>query len=257
MRSSTSSASPRQCKYRPILFASKRARASTGLVAARRPALRRCSFSFDHDLCFAVHRFILGFNPAYLVEWSKMDQVTWFCTKLDQVTWICKILDQVTCSAQFEGQVTWFRKIVDQVTWETKYEDQITSTTILQKWTRLPVVDRWASEWHLVFHQLALQLSGPVLLVRRRHAIADAASFAPRSWVRGIHGSDRLPIRHAPPAPNWPRPGNLAHFWPRPGNLVHQPGNLVHFCKIVVEVIWSSHFVSQVTWSTILRNQVT
>ena len=78
-----------------------------------------------------------------------MDQVTWFCTKWDQVTWICKILDQVTWSAQFaqgqitwflefEGQVTWIRKIVDQVTWETKCEDQITSTTILQKWTRLP-----------------------------------------------------------------------------------------------------------------------
>ena len=78
-----------------------------------------------------------------------MDQVTWFCTKLGQVTWICKILDQVTWSAQFaqvqitwflefEGQVTWFRKIVDQVTWQTKCEDQITSTTILQKWTRLP-----------------------------------------------------------------------------------------------------------------------
>ena len=32
------------------------------------------------------------------------------------------------------------------------------------------------------------------------------------------------------------------------------PGNLVHFCKIVVEVIWSSHFVSQVTWSTIFAN---
>ena len=78
-----------------------------------------------------------------------MDQVTWFCTKWDQVTWICKIVDQVTWSAQFaqgqitwflefEGQVTWIRKIVDQVTWETKCEDQITSTTILQKWTRLP-----------------------------------------------------------------------------------------------------------------------
>ena len=78
-----------------------------------------------------------------------MGQVTWFCTKLGQLTWICKILDQVTWSAQFaqvqitwflefEGQVTWFRKIVDQVTWETKCEDQITSTTILQKWTRLP-----------------------------------------------------------------------------------------------------------------------
>ena len=78
-----------------------------------------------------------------------MDQVTWFCTKLGQVTWICKILDQDTWSAQFaqikitwflefEGQVTWFRKIVDQVTWQTQCEDQITSTTILQKWTRLP-----------------------------------------------------------------------------------------------------------------------
>ena len=88
-----------------------------------------------------------GFNPAYLVELSKMDQVTCFCTKLDQVTWICKILDQVTWSAQFAqgqitwfrkivDQVTWFRKIVDQVTWETKCEDQITSTTISQKWTK-------------------------------------------------------------------------------------------------------------------------
>ena len=90
-----------------------------------------------------------GFEPAYLVEFFKVGQVTWFCTKLGQVTWICKILDQVTWSAQFaqvqitwflefEGQVTWFGKIVDQVTWETKCEDQITSTTILQKWTRLP-----------------------------------------------------------------------------------------------------------------------
>ena len=36
--------------------------------------------------------------------------------------------------------------------------------------------DRWASEWHLVFHQLALQLSGPVRLhVRRRLlSLADA-----------------------------------------------------------------------------------
>ena len=90
-----------------------------------------------------------GFEPAYLVEFFKVGQLTWFCTKLGQLTWICKILDQVTWSAQFaqvqitwflefEGQVTWFGKIVDQVTWETKCEDQITSTTILQKWTRLP-----------------------------------------------------------------------------------------------------------------------
>ena len=90
-----------------------------------------------------------GLRPAYLVEFFKVGQVTWFCTKLGQVTWTCKILDQVTWSAQFaqvqitwflefEGQVTWFPKIVDQVTWETKCEDQITSTTILQKWTRLP-----------------------------------------------------------------------------------------------------------------------
>ena len=71
-----------------------------------------------------------------------MDQVTWFCTKWDQVTWICKIVDQITWNVLLHicklGQVTWIRKIVDQVTWETKCEDQITSTTILQKWTRLP-----------------------------------------------------------------------------------------------------------------------
>ena len=80
---------------------------------------------------------VFGFGPAYLVEFFKVGQVTWFCTKLGQVTWICKILDQVTWSAQFaqgqitwflefEGQVTWSRKIVDQVTWDTKCEDQIT-----------------------------------------------------------------------------------------------------------------------------------
>ncbi len=90
-----------------------------------------------------------GLRPAYLVEFSKMDQVTWFCTKLGQVTWICKIVGQITWAVrfaqgqitwylEFEGQVTWICKAVDQVTWETKREDQITSTTILQKWTRLP-----------------------------------------------------------------------------------------------------------------------
>ena len=68
-----------------------------------------------------------GLSPGYLVEFSKMDQVTWFCTKWDQVTWICKI--------------------VDQVTWETKCEDQITSTTILQKWTRLP-----GGQGHALWH---------------------------------------------------------------------------------------------------------
>ena len=63
----------------------------------------------------------VGFNPAYLVELSKMDQVTWFCTKLDQVTWICKILDQVTWSAQFaQGQITWFLEFEGQVTWFRK-----------------------------------------------------------------------------------------------------------------------------------------
>ena len=91
----------------------------------------------------------LGLRPAYLVEFSKIDQVTWFCTKLGQVTWICKIVGQITWAVrfaqgqitwylEFEGQVTWICKAVDQVTWETKREDQITSTTILQKWTRLP-----------------------------------------------------------------------------------------------------------------------
>ena len=78
-----------------------------------------------------------------------MDQLTWFCTKLGQVTWICKIVGQITWAVrfaqgqitwylEFEGQVTWICKAVDQVTWETKREDQITSTSILQRWTRLP-----------------------------------------------------------------------------------------------------------------------
>ena len=101
------------------------------------------------SLSFSRKRLLGGFGPAYLVEFFKVGQVTWFCTKVGQLTWICKILDQVTWPAQFaqvqitwflefEGQVTWFDKIVDQVTWETKCEDQITSTTTLQKWTRLP-----------------------------------------------------------------------------------------------------------------------
>ena len=78
-----------------------------------------------------------------------MDQLTWFCTKLGQATWICKIVGQITWAVrfaqgqitwylEFEGQVTWICKAVDQVTWETKREDQITSTSILQRWTRLP-----------------------------------------------------------------------------------------------------------------------
>ena len=29
-----------------------------------------------------------GFGPAYLVEFFKVGQVTWFCTKLGQLTWI-------------------------------------------------------------------------------------------------------------------------------------------------------------------------
>ena len=58
---------------------------------------------------------------------------------MDQITWSAQFAQgQITWFLEFEGQVTWFRKIVDQVTWETKCEDQITSTTILQKWTRLP-----------------------------------------------------------------------------------------------------------------------
>ena len=153
-----------------------------------------------------------------------MGQVTWFCTKWDQVTWI--------------------RKIVDQVTWETKCEDQITSTTILQKWTRLPGgggamregrgmlalwhacgKDRWASEWHLVFHQLALQLSGPVqpfcMCVVAMLSLMPRLSRHDPGWG-AYQRTRRVPTRHAPPPPNWPRPGNLAHFWPRPGNLVHQ-----------------------------------
>ena len=85
---------------------------------------------------------IQGFGPAYLVEFFKVGQVTWFCTKLGQLTWICKIVDQLTWAVQyaqgqitwyleFVGQVTWICKTVDQVTWETKREDQVTSTTIL------------------------------------------------------------------------------------------------------------------------------
>ena len=90
-----------------------------------------------------------GVRPAYLVEFSKMDQVTWFCTKLGQVTWICNIVDQITCAGgrvfafcagpaeitrgylEIEGQVDkcWIYKAVDQVAWETKRKDQITSTT--------------------------------------------------------------------------------------------------------------------------------
>ena len=59
----------------------------------------------------------LGFEPAYLVEFFKVGQVTWFCTKLGQLTWICKILDQVTWSAQFaQGQITWFLEFEGQVT---------------------------------------------------------------------------------------------------------------------------------------------
>ena len=61
---------------------------------------------------------------------------------MDQVTWSAQFAQgQITWFLEFEGQVTWFDKIVDQVTWETKCEDQITSTTILQKWTRLPGVE--------------------------------------------------------------------------------------------------------------------
>ena len=61
---------------------------------------------------------LIGFEPAYLVEFFKVGQVTWFCTKLGQVTWICKILDQVTWSAQFaQGQITWFLEFEGQVTW--------------------------------------------------------------------------------------------------------------------------------------------
>ena len=64
---------------------------------------------------------IYGLSPGYLVEFSKMDQVTWFCTKWDQVTWICKIVDQVTWSAQFaQGQITWFLEFEGQVTWIRK-----------------------------------------------------------------------------------------------------------------------------------------
>ena len=58
---------------------------------------------------------------------------------MDQITWSAQFAQgQITWFLEFVGQVTWMRKIVDQVTWETKCEDQITSTTILQKWTRLP-----------------------------------------------------------------------------------------------------------------------
>ena len=50
---------------------------------------------------------IYGLSPGYLVEFSKMDQVTWFCTKLGKVTWICKIVDQVTWAVRFaQGQIT-------------------------------------------------------------------------------------------------------------------------------------------------------
>ena len=115
-----------------------------------------------------------------------MDQVTWFCTKWDQVTWICKILDQVTWSAQFaqgqitwflefEGQVTWIRKIVDQVTWETKCEDQITSTTILQKWTRLPGGPDY----------LVAAKSGPDYLVAASWAEGARGGWA-RVWSAGM-----------------------------------------------------------------------
>ena len=99
--------------------------------------------------------FVPGLSPAYLVEFSKMDQVTWFCTKWDQVTWI--------------------RKIVDQVTWETKCEDQITSTTILQKWTRLPGGPDY----------LVAAKSGPDYLVAASWAEGARGGWA-RVWSAGM-----------------------------------------------------------------------
>ena len=98
---------------------------------------------------------IYGLSPGYLVEFSKMDQVTWFCTKWDQVTG--------------------FAKIVDQVTWETKCEDQITSTTILQKWTRLPGGPDY----------LVAAKSGPDYLVAASWAEGARGGWA-RVWSAGM-----------------------------------------------------------------------